>query len=170
MKILVAVASKYGSTREIAQAIAEELRAANLSVDLRDASEVGIISGYDAVILGSAIYAGHWLPDAKNFARRCAVELSKIPVWLFSSGPVGAENPQPQDDPNRLAAPMGEVKIRDHRVFVGKLDFDQLGLADRLVIKAFKSPLGDFRNWDDIRGWARGIAAELLTQRMPLVQ
>lgn len=164
MKILVVVASKHGSTREIAEAIAEEMRAEKLTVDMRnlqETAEVGDITGYDAVVLGSAIYAGSWLPEAKQFAEEHQAELSKLPVWLFSSGPLGAGDPQPHDDPDRLTAPMGEVKARDHRVFVGKLDPAKLGLGEWLMAKMVKAPVGDFRDWEQVRGWARSVAKEL---------
>jgi menaquinone-dependent protoporphyrinogen oxidase len=164
MRVLIAVASKYGSTREIAEAIAEELHLQSIWAVLHDAAEVNEITGYDAVILGSAIYAANWLPEAKRFAERYQLELSKVPVWLFSSGPLGADNPKPLDDPNKLAAPLGEIKTRGHRVFVGKLETDNLGVGDRLIAKVFKAPTGDFRDWEAIRGWAREIASELLTK------
>jgi len=167
MKVLVVVASKHGSTREIAQAIAEELRKSELSVDLKDANEATQVVGYDAVVLGSAIYAGNWLPEAKSFAEYHRAELSKLPVWLFSSGPIGAVNPQPHDDPVKLAASMGDVTSNDHHIFVGKLDPADLSFAERLIAKAVRSPSGDFRDWDEVRTWAEGIAQELLAQPTP---
>lgn len=170
MRVLVAVASKHGSTREIAEAVADELRTQGLSADLQDAGDVHEAAGYDAIVLGSAIYAGNWMPDAKNFAERFRAELSSVPVWLFSSGPLGVDDPQPHDDPKRIAASMGEVKTRDHRVFVGKLDPATLGLAERLIAKAVKAPPGDFRDWDTIREWAHTIASELLKERTPSSQ
>lgn len=97
MTILVAVASKHGSTREIAQVIADELRTAHLAVDLQDAGAVGDIAGYDAVILGSAVYMGSWLPDAHSeLAQRHHAALATLPVWVFSSGPLGTHDSQPQ--------------------------------------------------------------------------
>ena len=161
MKVLVAVASKHGSTREIAEAVAAGLRAGGLEADFQDAGDVHSIAGYDAVVLGSAIYAGNWLADAKGFVESYRAELAKLPVWLFSSGPLGAENPQPQDDPNRLVASLGEMSPREHRVFVGKLDPETLGFAERLIAKAVHAPSGDFRDWDAIREWAQSIASEL---------
>jgi menaquinone-dependent protoporphyrinogen oxidase len=165
MRILIAVASKHGSTREIAQAIAEEMRAAELTVDLREAGAVPDIAGYDAVILGSAIYMGSWRPEAKQFAGRHQQTLARLPVWLFSSGPLGTTSGLTQDDPRQLAASLGDVAVRDHRIFVGKLDTHTLGLGERLVAKVVRAPEGDFRDWDDIRGWGRGIAAALSNQR-----
>src|SRR5689334_2159240 len=131
MKVLIAVASKHGSTREIAEAIGEELRSAGLEVDLKNVADVVQLRGYVAAVLGSAIYAGNWLPEAKAFAQRFHAELGTLPVWLFSSGPLGAPNPQPHDDPDKMAMPMKDVAVRDHRIFVGKLDPSELGLAER---------------------------------------
>ncbi|MBV9791338.1 MAG: flavodoxin domain-containing protein [Chloroflexi bacterium] len=160
MTILIAVASKHGSTREIAQAIAEDLRAKELVVDLREAGEIASIDGYDAVMLGSGIYAGSWLPEAKHFAETQRTELARLPVWLFSSGPLG-DDPQPHDDPQKLAAPLGDVVVRDHRIFVGKLDRQNLGFGERLIARVVGVPEGDFRDWDAIHAWAGEIAVAL---------
>lgn len=168
MKILVAVASKHGSTREIAQAIAGELRAAQLDVDLREASEVSDINGYDAVVLGSAIYMGSWLSDARHFADQFQAALTTLPVWLFSSGPLGADEPQPEQDLNKLAAPLGPVEVRDHQVFVGKLDPAELGMGERLITKMVHAPAGDFRDWEEIRAWAHQIAAGLRAEQIAI--
>ena len=89
------------------------------------------------------------------------VRRTALPVWLFSSGPLGAENPEPHDDLARLAAPFGQIKVRDHHVFVGKLDFSELGLAEKLISKAIRAPEGDFPDWKDVRVWTRRVAAEL---------
>ncbi len=167
MKILVTAASKHGSTREIAEAVAAELSAAGFAVDLMDAGEVKSLASYDAVVLGSAIYGGNWLPDAKKLATEYNAELAKLPVWVFSSGPLGTDDPQPHHEPELLAAPFGDVKLRDHRIFVGKLIFKELGFGERLIAKAVKAPEGDFRNWEEIRAWARGIAAELQPKDAP---
>jgi menaquinone-dependent protoporphyrinogen oxidase len=167
MKVLVAVASRHGSTREIAGAIAEELQKFRIETDLQDVSEVKRIIGYDAVILGSAIYMGRWLPEAQHFPKHHRVALSKLPVWLFSSGPVGAgESPQPHDDPKNLAAPVRNVEARDHHVFVGKLDPADLGFGQRIAVRWLGVPYGDFRDWEEIRGWAREIASELQPQEI----
>ena len=166
MSVLVAVASKHGSTHAIAEAVAEELRAANLDVDLRETGEVDDLAGYDAVVFGSAIYAGHWLPEAKQFAERHHAELSRLPVWLFSSGPLGAPDPQPHDDPDKLAAPMGDVAVRDHQVFAGKLASADLSFSERLIVKMVRAPYGDFRDWDAVRAWAREIGVALAEPRL----
>jgi menaquinone-dependent protoporphyrinogen oxidase len=164
MKILVAVASKHGSTREIAEAIAEELRTQNLDADLCDVGEVESIAGYDAVILGSAVYMGNWLAEAKAFATRQSGKLATIPVWLFSSGPTGPADQASPADPNGLAELLAATGARGHVIFAGKADPKDLGLGERLIIRLVHAPQGDFRDWDDIREWARTVGTAL-TQR-----
>src|SRR5438552_17344033 len=96
MKVLVAYASKNGSTEEIAQAIAEQLRSHGLEADCREAGEVRDLNPYGAVVLGSAVYAKRWRPSARRFLRRHGPALSVMPWWVFSSGPVG--EPKPDDE------------------------------------------------------------------------
>lgn len=161
MNILLAVASKHGSTHEIADALANELRVIGHIVDVYNAAASPSPEAYDAVILGSAIYAGSWLFPAKHFVERYRAELVGLPLWVFSSGPLGAENPQPHNDPQQLAASLSELPVRDHKVFVGKLDPSDLGVAERLITKVVRTPMGDFRDWDAVRTWAHEIAAGL---------
>src|SRR3982751_2220686 len=89
MRILVAYGTTSGSTGEIAEWIGEELRA-GFAVDVRPAGEVQDLDGYDAVVLGAAVYMAGWHQDARRFAHRFADELVRRPVWLFSSGPLDA--------------------------------------------------------------------------------
>jgi menaquinone-dependent protoporphyrinogen oxidase len=161
MDIIVAVASKHGSTREIAQVVAAELRKAGLKVDVVDMARVQDLMGYDGVVLGSAVYAGSWLSEAREFAQKHLAALSTLPVWVFSSGPLGNENPENPTDLKRLAAPLGGVPIKDHRLFDGELDPEKLGLGERLIARAVGAPTGDYRDWHEIRTWAAGIAGVL---------
>lgn len=161
MRALVTVASKHGSTRDIANAIAEVLRAAGLDADLSDASDVTSIDCYDAVVIGSAVYMGGWLSEAKQLVERFQPQLAARPVWLFSSGPLGDEEPQPDGNPSGLPELIEQTHARGHRIFTGKLDRDSLGIGERLITRMVHAPEGDFRDWDAIRGWARGIATEL---------
>ncbi|MBX3083223.1 MAG: flavodoxin domain-containing protein [Anaerolineae bacterium] len=167
MKVAIIVASKHGSTREIAEAITTELRAHNHTADLLDVEYVTELDGYGAVILGSAIYGGNWLTKAMRFTKVFQKELLQIPVWLFSSGPLNADTTRPQADRPKPTLPLGEIKPRDHHLFVGKLDLADLGLMERMLVSAMRISTGDYRDWDDIRGWARGIAEELHKADVP---
>ena|SRR5439155_8225849 len=88
MNVLVAYATTGGSTAEIARWIAEELRDAGLTVDVRPAADVDNLAGYRAIVLGGAMYAAGWHHDARRFAHRFAAQTAGRPVWLFSSGPL----------------------------------------------------------------------------------
>lgn len=161
MSVLIAVASRHGSTRDIAAAIAEELRAAGLDTDVSAAEDVTNIVEYDAVVVGSAIYMGRWMPEAKQLVERFQSQLAALPVWLFSSGPLGADEPQPDGNPTGLIELIERTHARGHHVFTGKLNRNELGLGERLIARMLHAPEGDFRDWDAIRGWARAIATDL---------
>jgi menaquinone-dependent protoporphyrinogen oxidase len=161
MKILVAAASKHGSTYEIAEAIGAELRQAGFTVDVRNAAQKTSVAGYDAAVLGSAVFMGSWLADARDLLVENQVALAQMPVWLFSSGPLGAENPQPAGDPLQVAELLAQTQGRGHQNFVGKLDKSSLKMGEKLIAKAVKAPFGDFRDWQAISAWAQEIAAAL---------
>jgi len=159
-RVLVAAASKHGATREIAAHIGETLGRRGCDATVLDADRIDTLDGYDAVVLGSAVYAGHWLPDAKDLADRIAARRPLPAVWLFSSGPVG-DPPKPDEEPVDVAAIVDATAPRGHRVFAGRIDKAELGFAERAIMIAVRAPEGDFRDWDDISSWAHGIADAL---------
>ena len=165
MRVLVAVATRHGSTQGIADSIGEVLREHGLDCKVAPVEDVASVSEYDAVVLGSGIYVGHWMKSAREFAEAHAEELATRPTWLFSSGPVGSagsapssDEPAPVEDVRRLAERIG---ARGQRTFAGLLDHDHLGFAERVVARIVRSPEGDFRDWDAIRAWAGQIAQDL---------
>lgn len=160
MRVLIAVASRHGSTQGIAEAIAAELRAAGHVVDVRAIGDPVPVEEYDAIVVGSAVYMGNWLPEARQFVERHRARLAAVRVWLFSSGPLGAD-PHPKGDPAHLDELVQASGARGHANFAGRLDKEQLGLGERLISRMVKAPEGDFRDWDAIRTWARAIAAGL---------
>jgi len=91
MSVLVAYASRHGSTRGIAERIAERLRVDGLDVDVRPVAGVDDVSAYDAFVVGAAVYMFHWLKDATSFVQRNREFLAARPTWLFSSGPIGTD-------------------------------------------------------------------------------
>ena len=163
--ILVACATKYGATREIAEKIAEALREAGCSVEAQPAEKVASLEPYDAVVLGSAVYAGSWRKEAALFLQTHEAALARRPVWLFSSGPTGTGDPvtlmRGWRFPEALQPIADRIKPRAVALFHGAMDLGRMQLADRLIIKAMKAPTGDFRDWAAIRAWAMAIAREL---------
>jgi menaquinone-dependent protoporphyrinogen oxidase len=171
MKVLVSAASKHGATagiaEELGKALDEALQERGIGssgevVDVRPAEEVSSVEDYDAVVLGSAVYAGHWLRPARELTERQANVLAERRVWLFSSGPIG-EPPKPEEEPVDVAEIMEATGAREHRIFAGKIDRGRLGFAEKAVILALRAPEGDFRDWEAIRQWAEGIADTLQT-------
>ena len=169
MYVLVAVASRHGSTREIAIAIAYELQVSGVDAEVRHVEDVPDLDSYDAVILCSAIYMGNWESAANGFVQRHQSRMLTMPVWLFSSGPVGNDNHPGQGDPPKVVEIAQLTHARGHQLFAGKLDRHALNLGERLVVKLVHAPDGDFRDWSAIRAWADGIAAALKAAALPAV-
>jgi menaquinone-dependent protoporphyrinogen oxidase len=160
MHVLVCAASKHGATREIAEAIAETFREAGLTADRLDPEQVESVEPYDAVILGSGIYAGRWLEPARSVTERHYAQLRARPLWLFSSGPIG-DPLAPTEEPPDGARLLRELDAREHRVFAGRLNTSDLSWVERTITGMLRAPNGDFRDWTAIRAWADEIAAAL---------
>lgn len=161
-RILVAYATKMDSTREIAERIGDELRAAGHEAEVRPAAEVRDRIQHDAVILGSALYSATWLSDANRFVRRHLAELQQRPVWVFSSGPLDTRRAAANPPITRHAAQVIEgIGVRGHITFGGRLALDAPVTPQVLATHT----VGDFRNWDRVRDWARAIARELAGTR-----
>lgn len=158
--VLVAYASKMGSNAEIADAVVAVLREAGLEAEAVPARDVKDVEPYDAVILGSALYAAHWQREANRFVAKRREELAAKPVWLWSSGPLdwslSVKNLPPTANVLEI---MGEVPFRGHATFGGKLDPANPAIDEQILRT---HPAGDFRDWNAIRAYAREIAAALL--------
>jgi menaquinone-dependent protoporphyrinogen oxidase len=161
MKVLVAVATRHGSTLEIGQVIEASLHSSGLDAHLERIEEVTSLHPYDAVILGSGVYSGHWLRAAREFSEVHEGELKRRPVWLFSSGPVG-DPPTPLENPAEIASLSKRIDMRGHRLFAGKIEGSDLGLTEKALVALVRAPDGDFRPWSEISTWAESIAAQLL--------
>jgi menaquinone-dependent protoporphyrinogen oxidase len=159
MSVLIAYASKHGSTEGIAERIGETLTTAGQQAQVRSVKAVDDLSGYDAFVIGSAAYIGSWLKEATEFVRRNQAILTSKPVWLFSSGPVGTSTKDAQ------GRDVVAIKPRGTRVFFGAVDPSALGFSERIVRRMpavrVLLPEGDFRDWKAIEAWAQSIAQEL---------
>lgn len=162
MKLLIAVSSKHGSTKEIASSIGEIVRETGIEVDVVDARNVESVAPYDAVIVGSAIHWGRWMGPARDLVTGSADALRTRPVWLFSSGPLGRDIVDPADAAEGMKL-LVLVGGREHRVFPGKADKQGLAFLERRILSMVKNPYGDHRDWPAIHEWAASIARELTT-------
>jgi menaquinone-dependent protoporphyrinogen oxidase len=172
MVVLVAYATDHGSTRGIAARIADRLRERGLDATARAVTDVLEVAGYEAVILGSAIHGGKWLPEGRQFADRNAASLRERPVWLFSVSTVGDEESMfPPRVANRLRAlrketpEMTQMRMllhpREHRNFAGAIDRSHWPATGRAFFLATGGHYGDHRNWPAIDAWADLIASQL---------
>jgi menaquinone-dependent protoporphyrinogen oxidase len=160
MNVLVSAASKHGATGEIADRIGRVLAERGFDVQVTAPEDVGPIAGSEAMILGSAVYAGHWLKPAKELIDSMTPAFGDMPVWLFSSGPVG-DPLKPDEEPVDVADIVKTTNARGHRVFAGKLVRKQLSFPERAIVAAFRVADGDFRDWTAIEAWASEIADAL---------
>ncbi|MDP9885020.1 menaquinone-dependent protoporphyrinogen oxidase [Sinomonas atrocyanea] len=175
MNVLIAYASKHGATEEIAERIGSTLTAEGFAATVRAVADVDDVSHFDAVVLGSAAYASHWMHEANAFARRHHTSLAQRPVWLFASGPLGEEKVDKQgrdvrehSEPREFEKFADLLGVRGDHVFFGKWDPDSepVGLMEKVMDHLpghprEALPAGDFRDWDEVEAWAHGIAEEL---------
>jgi menaquinone-dependent protoporphyrinogen oxidase len=158
-RVLVAYASKEGSTAEIAETVAATLREQGLYAETREVSTVRDLEAYDAVIVGSAVYMFHWRKEAVRLLKSRAGQLSKCPVWLFQSGPLDTSAEEKEIAlPKKVAKLADTIGIRGHATFGGKVSPDAKSSMAR---KMAKGETKDLRNFEQIKLWAKGVAAEL---------
>ncbi|MBP2217227.1 flavodoxin domain-containing protein [Arthrobacter sp. CAN_C5] len=174
MRVLIAYATRHGSTAGIAQRIADRLVNDGIPAEALPVEEVRDVSVYNAVVLGSAAYMGRWLRPAAAFAKRHREALQSRQVWLFSSGPLGrslvdkdGRSVLHSSRPKDFGELQATLNPKDARVFFGAWDPNSpvVGIGERLMRLAPAStgalPGGDFRDWDAIDVWADDIAAAL---------
>lgn len=160
-RVVVVAASRHGATFGIAEAIRNELEAEGVDATLFVADSFESFEGADAVVLGSAVYMGHWLDAAESLLNRYSSQLAAVPVWLFSSGPVGDEEAGDHSPPPAIERAAERIQARDNKVFAGRIDHASLGFGERMMLKALSVEAEDSRDWDEIAKWSRSIAAEL---------
>lgn len=160
-RILIVTASKHGSTKGIGEELAKELDRHHVEVVQAEAEGAPSPVGFDAVILGSAVYMGRWIDALKRYVHDHQDALREVPVFLFSSGPLSAGPPKATDTPADAAPMVEATRAREHVVFAGRLDRDQLSFFERTVAKLIQAPFHDFRPWNEIDAWADHIASEI---------
>jgi len=165
-KILVAYASRAGSTSRVAEAIAGVLCADGMAVDVRLAKEVSDVSSYRAVVVGSAIYMGRWMPDAVKFVEKHKNVLSRMPVAYFLVCLTLKDDTEENRslvrsylDPVIEKTP--QVQPLDIGLFAGRMDYSKLSFFYRFIAKTMDAPEGDYRDWNAITAWAGRVSSQL---------
>jgi menaquinone-dependent protoporphyrinogen oxidase len=163
-KVMVVYYSRHGSTGEIAEKISSVIRDAGHSTDVAPLSAAPDPAGCDAVVLGSAVYFGAWPRKVVSYLKAWASRPSNPPLWLFFSGPTGKGDPSAQamngrGIPDSRSALIECIKPRGIAFFNGKLEPSGLNFLEKFTTKKVGAPVGDFRDWEAISSWARGVAA-----------
>jgi menaquinone-dependent protoporphyrinogen oxidase len=159
MKVLVTVGSTRGGTEGLGAMVAEDLRDEGCEVDIRAPRQVRRLDGYDAVVVGGALYALHWHRDARRFVRRHAGELKALPTWFFSSGPLDDSAAGQVIPPVKgVEELMRRVGARGHATFGGRLAADAKGFPASAMAK---TRAGDGRDPAAVRTWAHQVAQQL---------
>jgi menaquinone-dependent protoporphyrinogen oxidase len=161
--ILIAYASRKGSTAEIAQAIGKELQTAGHAADVAEMGTVASLAGYNAVVIGGPIYMGKMVGDAGKFVKRHRDALSKLPVAGFIVGvtPVSRDPAGIAKVEESLLAALAPLQPVARAVFAGKVDPARLSWFQNWITKNVKTPTGDFRDWAAIAAWARELPGKM---------
>jgi menaquinone-dependent protoporphyrinogen oxidase len=159
-KILITYATRAGSTAEVAQAIGQVFCEQSAQVDILPVKQVKDLEPYRAVIIGSAIRMGRWLPEAVQFVETHRERLAQLPtayflvsLFLKDADPEMRKTVAAYVDPVRQILEPASLGM-----FVGKMDLSRLSWLDRQAAKMVKAPVGDFRDWDAIQTWAGSLA------------
>jgi menaquinone-dependent protoporphyrinogen oxidase len=165
-RVLLAYATKYGSTREVAERIGRIFREAGVPVEIKDVKTIKNLTGYSAVILGTAVFMHKVMPSAIRFIEKNRKTLQALPVAYFTLGvTMKTDNPA-----NRASAEKYLEKLTDLKrpvstgLFAGKLDYQKIGPFFRWSFQKDSTGLlseGDFRDWNAIDSWARNVIPEL---------
>ena len=159
--ILVAYATTYGSTQEVAQSVAETLRGCGLAVEVLPAKKVSSLSGYGAVVLGAPLYMFRWHPDARHFLAKHRAALASLPTAIFALGPFHNKEEEVKSARGQLDKELAKfawLKPAAIEAFVGKFDPAGLRFPYSLIGPIKKMPASDERDWDAIHAWAVSVS------------
>jgi menaquinone-dependent protoporphyrinogen oxidase len=162
-KVLIAYASRCGSTGEVADAIGRALCAAGTAVDVRQVKDVSDLSTYRAVILGSAVYRFNLLPEAVKFVKANREVLSQMPLAYFVvCGTLQEDTPEKREKAAAFLTPLREmVQPVDEGLFAGRIDYSKVSFLEQLIVRVLGSKEGDWRDWDAIQTWATELSATM---------
>ncbi|MEW6516267.1 MAG: flavodoxin domain-containing protein [candidate division FCPU426 bacterium] len=167
--VLVTYATRYGSTREVAESVASVLRENGLQVSVESAAKVKKLDGFSAVVLGAPLYIGKLQKDAGRFLERQGAALASKPLAIFTLGPVKSEDlakPGVLAQMQKALEAFPGLKPLSTVMFGGKYDPATLRFPDSLLGKLpvsplYKTPASDARDWKAIKDWAQGLAKKL---------
>jgi menaquinone-dependent protoporphyrinogen oxidase len=159
--ILVTYATLYGSTQEVAGAVATTLREQELEVEIQPLQQVAELDHYRAVVLGAPLYMFHWPQEARQFLAQYREALSARPAAVFALGPIQAGEHELRRSRAQLDAELAKFPWLQPcaiAVFGGKFDPQSLTPAHSRVPALKRKSASDVRDWPAIRAWASDLA------------
>jgi menaquinone-dependent protoporphyrinogen oxidase len=161
---LVTYATRAGSTAEVASVIGDVLGERGFSVDVKPIKEAPQVEGYGAILIGSAVQGGQWLPEAIQWIKTNQKALQNVPVALFTvhMNNTGDDEQSRKNREAYLNAVRSLLHPVDVAFFAGKMDAAQLSFLERFLVRIAKSPVGDLRDWERIRSWAQSVQVETM--------
>ncbi len=162
--ILIAYATRYGSTQEVAEKVAATLREGGLSVDVQPVKQVRTLDGYRAVVVGAPLYMFDWLKEARDFISRHRAALATRPVAVFALGPTEDKQEDWTETRKQLDKVLSKFPWLSPvavELFGGKFDPTRLTFPYNLVPGLKRMPVNDIRDWDAIRAWANSLPEKL---------
>jgi menaquinone-dependent protoporphyrinogen oxidase len=162
--VLVTYATRAGSTADIAAAIGDTLAARGFRVEIKPVKSQPALDGYAAVILGSAIRMGNWLPEMVKFIQANQSALAAMPTALFTVYMLNTG----ADEDSRAAREAYLTSVRallpnaENVYFEGAMDFSRLSLLDRLISRMVKAVEADHRDWGAIKRWAEAVSMDTI--------
>lgn len=162
-RILVAYASVHGSTAGVAEAVGKALQEKGYTVDTAVMKTVSSPGDYTAVVIGAPVYMGKMVGDVKKFVGKHRDALVQVPVAAFCVGvaPLGKDPGDVDTIMNIFRTALAPLEPVDVTMFAGKIDMEKLPFMHKWIWKKMDGPVGDFRDWEAIRVWARDLPRKL---------
>lgn len=163
-RVLIAYATRAGSTMEIAQSIGRSFMDAGYATDTLEVKKVRSLEQYDAVILGTAVHTGMLMPEMVRFVRKNKMVLRRMSVAAFAVClSMKKQTPGHHAAAKEFLDPVRrEISLISEGCFAGVMDYSRVGFVARFIVKNMvQTPEGDFREWDAINGWARDLTERL---------
>jgi menaquinone-dependent protoporphyrinogen oxidase len=168
-KVLVTYASQGGSTAGVAEAISQALSENGALAEVLPVQQVDDPGRYQAVVIGSAIHGGKWMPEALAFLDSHRESLRRMPAAVFQvCMMLACPNENYRRMPPEWLAPLrAQVRPVAEGSFAGALWPDRysklsMKLGLRVFLASVRLKAGDYRDWNAIRAWAHGLPALLL--------